>query len=251
MAKILIIDDDGIVRDALVIFLSKKNHEVLLSGDGINGLLIFKNSKPDLVILDRNIPNMTGSRVLAEMKKISPKIPIIILTAYDSDTDAENYLNSGAASFLSKGEGLSSVIKEVEKILGASGEGNKSSVEKILIVDDDKSMIKMLARFLLSKDFEVLSSFDGVSGIDMYKKHKPNLVLLDIGLPDKSGLEVLKDLKSFDDDAAIIMVTGNDDADIGRQCLKAGAVDYISKPINLSTLERSIKTILYINKPEL
>ncbi|MCK5583722.1 MAG: response regulator, partial [Elusimicrobiales bacterium] len=146
-----------------------------------------------------------------------------------------------------KADGLSGVIAEVGKILGESRGKNKDAAE-ILIVDDEEFMDKMLKKFLLTKNFKVLSAVDGLSGFNMYKKHQPNLVLLDICLPDKSGLEVLKDLKSFDGNAAIIMVTGNEDAETGRQCLKAGAADYISKPINLLTLERGIKTILYVKQ---
>ncbi|MCK5358179.1 MAG: response regulator [Elusimicrobiales bacterium] len=250
MAKILIIDDNGIVRDALAVFLSRKGHEVLLSKDGASGLSVFNDSAPELVILDRNIPNMTGSQVLAEIKKTSPETPVIILTAHDSEADAERYLKNGATSFISKVEGLSRVIGEVGKILGEDDQEIINSTEKILIIDDEESLVKMLKRFLLTKNFEVLAAFDGLSALDIYKKDRPSLVLLDIGLPGKNGLEVLKELKSFDEDALIIMVTGNDDVEIGRECLKAGAADYIAKPINLAALDRSIKTILYMNRIE-
>ena len=134
--------------------------------------------------------------------------------------------------------------------MGESYEESTGSSEQILIVDDEESIVKMLKRFILTKNFEVLTAFDGLSALEIYKKDKPNLVLLDIGLPGKSGLQVLKELKSFDEDALIIMVTGNDDAEIGRECLKAGAADYIAKPINLATLDRSIKTMLYMNRVE-
>ncbi len=248
MAKILIINDNGIVRDALAVFLSRNGHEVLLSKDGFEGLSVFSDSKPDLVILDRNLPHMTGSQVLDEIKKTSPKTPVIILTSHDSPVDAERYLKNGATAFLSKADGLSLVITEVQKILGETEEEQSSSAEKILIVDDEESIVKMLKRFLLTKKFEVSVAFDGLSALDVYKKEQPNLILLDIGLPGKNGLEVLKELKSFDENALIIMVTGNADAEIGRECLKVGAADYIAKPINLAALDRSVKTILYMNK---
>ncbi|MBU2530076.1 MAG: response regulator [Elusimicrobia bacterium] len=249
MAKILIVDDNGIVRDALAVFLSRNGHEVLLAVDGAEGLSVFGDSRPDLVILDRNIPHMTGSQVLAEIKRISPETPVIILTSHDSEADGKRYLENGATAFLSKAEGLSLVITEVKKILGETAISADLS-EKILIVDDEESIVKMLTRFLLTKGFEVLAALDGLSALDIYKKDRPNLVLLDIALPGKNGLEVLQELKSFDEDALVIMVTGNADAEVGRECLKAGAADYIAKPINLAALDRSIKTILYMNRVE-
>ncbi len=247
MAKILIIDDNGIVREALENFLSGKGYEVSSSADGAAGLAVFKDLNPDLVILDRNIPNMSGSEVFAQIKKLSPEVPIIILTAYDSFSATERYLKDGAAAFISKAEGISPVIGEVEKILGSDAVKTDSS-EKILIVDDEESIVRMLKRFLLIKGFEVFEAFDGPQAIDIYKKKKPDIVLLDIALPGKNGLEVLEALKSCDADVSVIMVTGNEDAELGRRCLKNGAADYISKPINLAVLERSVKAILYMRQ---
>ena len=251
MAKILVIDNDGIVRDALSVFLSRKGHEVLLAEDGASGLRIFKTSKPAVVILDRNMPNMTGSEVFAEIKKIAPQIPIIILTAYDYGKDAERYLKDGAAAFLSKGDGLSLVISEVDRILGAEQMEpltERKNKVKVLVIDDEEFMAKMLVRFLSTRGYDPLMALDGKSGIALYKRHKPVLVLLDISMPDKDGLEVMEEIKTFDADAIIVMVTGNNDIEIGRQCLEGGAADYISKPINLAVLERTVKTLIFMCK---
>lgn len=248
MAKILVIDDDGIVRDALSVFLLRKGYEVLLAEDGVSGLRVFKKSKPDLVILDRNMPNMTGSEVFAEIKKIAPQIPVIILTAYDYGKDAEKYLKNGAAAFLSKGDGLSLVISEVDRVLGGGHVDSTERKDKVLVIDDEEFMAKMLTRFLSTRNYESLMALDGKSGVALYKKHKPAMVLLDVIMPNKDGLEVMKEIKSFDADAIIVMVTGNNDIEIGRQCLESGAADYISKPINLAVLERAVKTLVFMRK---
>ncbi len=117
MAKILIIDDNKIVKDALKKILAARGHEIEVVTDGLNGLLMFKNYKPDLVILDRNIPTLTGSQVLQKIRQIDLKTPVIILTGYDEEEDKKKYLSMGATSFLSKAEGLSPVEEEVKRIL--------------------------------------------------------------------------------------------------------------------------------------
>lgn len=117
MAKILVIDDNKIVKDALSKILSGMGHEVEVVTDGINGLLIFKNYKPDLVILDRNIPGLTGSQVLKKIREADSGTPVVILTGYDDEEDRDKYLSMGATAFLSKGEGLSQVQSEVERLL--------------------------------------------------------------------------------------------------------------------------------------
>lgn len=123
MAKILIIDDDGIVRDALTVFLTRAGHQVNTAADGGNGVLLFKNTKPDLVVLDRDMPVKTGSVVFKEIREISKATPVIILTGYDAPEDAESYLRDGAASFLSKADGLSNVLDAVDKLLGKTPHG--------------------------------------------------------------------------------------------------------------------------------
>ena len=119
MAKILIIDDDGIVRDALTVFLTRAGHEVNTAADGANGVQAFGSLIPDLVILDRDLPVMSGSGVFEKIRNISKTVPIVILTGYDAPEEAAVYLKHGAASFLSKGDGLSNVLTEVDRLLGA------------------------------------------------------------------------------------------------------------------------------------
>src|SRR3989339_635506 len=102
MAKILIIDDDAIVRDALMVFLTRSGHDVEIAADGVNGLIVFKSCLPDLVILDRDLPGLSGSEVMSGILAIGRKTQIVILTGYDNIEDADQYLNSGATAFLSK-----------------------------------------------------------------------------------------------------------------------------------------------------
>ena len=120
MAKILIIDDDGIVRDALTVFLTRAGHEVQSAEDGISGLRIFKSSQPDLVVLDRDLPGLRGSSVLAKIRETDTLTKVLILTGFDAPEDVEQYLKSGATAFLSKGDGLSNVLAQIDILLGAA-----------------------------------------------------------------------------------------------------------------------------------
>ena len=123
MALILVIDDDKIVCDALSVFLMRKGHKVIVSPDGINGVLRFKSEPPDLVVLDRNLPLATGSKVYAAIRRVSSTVPVIILTGHDDPSEGEVYLRRGAAAFLSKGDGLSHVLTKIEQLLGTAGAG--------------------------------------------------------------------------------------------------------------------------------
>jgi DNA-binding response OmpR family regulator len=267
MSNILIIDDDGIVRDALTVFLSRAGHQVITASDGGNGVLAFKNSKPDLVILDRDLPVMTGSMVFAKIREIS-KVPVIILTGFDAPEDAEAYLRDGAASFLSKGDGLSNVLSEVDRVLGVEKTNGKPTAARrkiapaprsavrntgqpkalILVADDDPAILKLLGRFLESLGYEVALAEDGEIAVQMAKARNPDIALLDIFMPKKDGIEVLKELTQEQPGIGFVMITGNEDEEVARACLRMGAFDYVAKPINLVTLENTIKARLLLQK---
>jgi DNA-binding response OmpR family regulator len=263
MANILIIDDDGIVRDALTVFLSRAGHQVQTASDGANGVLVFKNTKPDLVILDRDLPVMTGSAVFAKIREAAPKTPVIILTGYDAPEDAEAYLRDGAASFLSKGSGLSNVLEEVDRVLGIKRpqpgpkierrklEPRACSEEKkglVLVADDDEAILNLLDRFLSSLGYEVLRAADGKVALELARTRRPDIILLDIFMPEKDGVEVLRELLPEMPETGIIMITGNDDEELAKTCLRMGACDYTPKPINLISLENTLKARILLQK---
>lgn len=262
MAKILIIDDDGIVRDALTVFFSRAGHQVFTASDGGNGVLAFKNTKPDLVILDRDLPVITGSAVFAKIRELSSATPVVILTGYDAPEDGNAYLRDGAASFLSKGDGLSNVLKEVERILGPGDKPAAAPIERrkqapaprnkkqgtVLVADDDESILNLLDRFLTSLGYKVLRAKNGDEAIKLSLSQKPDIVLLDIFMPDKDGIHVLKELGPQMPGTGFLMITGNDDEEVAKTCLRLGAFDYIPKPLNLACLESTVNARMLLQK---
>ncbi|GGX13556.1 GGDEF domain-containing response regulator [Undibacterium macrobrachii] len=115
----------------------------------------------------------------------------------------------------------------------------------ILIIDDDVNLIRMLSHIL--KDFgRVLFAVDGEQGLEIAKKHKPDLILLDVGMLPLDGYEVCRRLKNDDatSKSAIIFVTANTGMDTEIACLDAGAVDFITKPLNPPVVQARVRTHL-------
>jgi DNA-binding response OmpR family regulator len=110
--------------------------------------------------------------------------------------------------------------------------------QKILIVDDDKSVTDFLLRFLKTKGFsQVKAVCTGKAALKAIDKGDIKLVLLDIRLPDIDGVEVLRRIKEKDKHIGVVMITAFPDEDIGRKALSEGAFDYIMKPFDLAYLE--------------
>ncbi|MFI5339825.1 MAG: response regulator [Candidatus Methylomirabilales bacterium] len=111
---------------------------------------------------------------------------------------------------------------------------------RVLVVDDEPDAVELLKEFLLGKGYEVLTASDGEEALHKLKEERPHLILLDVRMPKMSGLEVLKQIREIDHEVGVIMVTAVHEEETGRQALRMGAVDYITKPLDLKYLERVI-----------
>lgn len=117
---------------------------------------------------------------------------------------------------------------------------------RILVVDDEQETRDFITKFLQLKGYQVLTAADGLEAITTVKSERPHIVLLDIKMPGLDGIEVLKRIRAFDKGIGIIMVTAVKDARISEQALKLGACDYITKPIDLDDLEKSVYAKLLV-----
>jgi len=258
MAKILLVEDDGVVRDALEVFLTRAGHTVITAADGGAGELAFKRHSPDLVVLDRNLPVMSGSAVLAKIRAASA-VPVVILTGHDAEEDAESYLRAGATAFLSKGNGLLPALDEIDLVLGVKKSpaaprpapapapvprpaGKKNGL--VLLADDDIPFKRALARLLSDDGYEVLQADDGERAVQLALVRRPDVAVLDISMPGLDGVAVLRELAPELPRTGFIMLSGRDDGDVARACLEIGALDYLTKPADIEKLEGIIGTFL-------
>lgn len=104
-------------------------------------------------------------------------------------------------------------------------------MKRILIIDDDMDMCNLLSRFLQKKGFETEAAHSGNKGIAKFKESKFDVVLCDFRLGDKEGREVLREIKQADNHAIVIIITGYSDIKTAVDVIKAGAFDYITKPL--------------------
>lgn len=118
---------------------------------------------------------------------------------------------------------------------------------KILIIDDEAPIRKLLEITLESNDYKVWQAETGKSGILMAVNHPPDLILLDIGLPDKSGHEVLKELRTWYTKGIIILSVQNSEQDIVK-ALDNHATDYLAKPFRTAELLARVRSVIRRNQ---
>lgn len=118
---------------------------------------------------------------------------------------------------------------------------------KLLILDDDHAILQMLNTYFQNDDMDVILESDGEAAIRRILSDRPNVALLDISLPGKSGLEVLKEAKKIDPGLAVIMTTGYKTTQNVIEAMKLGAYDYITKPFDLKKLREVMEKALASN----
>src|SRR5689334_20369972 len=116
-----------------------------------------------------------------------------------------------------------------------------NSTKEILVVDDDQAIRWTLREALQSWGFMPIEAATVAEATKLFNAHLPAAVLLDIDLPDGSGLDVLREIKGEHQDAIVIMITGNVQIDNTISALRGGAYDFIAKPINLEELRVTIR----------
>ncbi|MBP9478272.1 MAG: response regulator transcription factor [Sebaldella sp.] len=122
--------------------------------------------------------------------------------------------------------------------------------KKILIVEDEVNLMKVLVDTLSQEDFEIFKASDGEAALDLFYDKNPDLILLDINLPKKDGWAVCREIRSESNKPIIIMTARDTELDEVKG-LSIGADDYITKPFSLKILTIRIKKILKIEKEDI
>jgi YesN/AraC family two-component response regulator len=111
---------------------------------------------------------------------------------------------------------------------------------RILVVDDETDVVRLLKKFLISKTYDVYTAINGLEAIQKIKEVNPHLVLLDIIMPGMGGLDALREIKKINPKIAVIIVTAVVDAELAKRAMQLGADDYIYKPINFDDVENRV-----------
>ena len=113
----------------------------------------------------------------------------------------------------------------------------------IHIIDDEETLLISFKSFFSQKGYQVTTSTSGKEGLQKIKKKPPDLVFLDLKLPDLNGLEVLEKIKSIDPEIAVIMMTGYTDSTLIKESLEAGVLKVLYKPFDMDRVIEYIKSI--------
>ncbi len=244
---ILLIEDDPDIRDLLNTFLTGEGHDVTMAEDGIVALDLVKSGAigPCLILTDYNLPHdIDGLRAIALLREaLHRSVPAIVLTG-DISAKALGAIALVDCVHLAKPVKLPDLDAAVQRLLPAPDAtapvrvppvaGDRPPV--IYIVDDDEA-VREAIRDVLEDDWRTVADFPTCeSFLAAYRPGQEACLILDAYLPGMDGLALLKHLKEDGQSLPAIMITGSGDVQIAVQAMKAGAVDFIEKPIGRGEL---------------
>lgn len=243
--KVLIIEDEEITRKLLKRVINKEGYVTIVASDGYEGLNLFRSEKPDIVITDIKMPRIDGMEVMHTVKDISPSTEVILITAYGDYNTAIVALQEGAIDYLKKPVDLEQLVVSLGRAREKIVESKKVSIKpSLLILEDDENARSQLDRIFKKEGYKVYTGTDGKEGIKIFSQNKIDILLIDIKMPQKNGMEVLHEVKKVSKDCEAIMITGYGDENTAIQAMHDGAINYIHKPIDLDQLIITVQKAL-------
>ena len=186
---LLIIEDDPSFAAIVQDYGRHKNFKCLVAGDGESGLKLAQRHKPDAIILDLNLPGMSGWEVLDELKHNPDTlhIPVHIITGEEESLDA---FKRGAMGFLTKPIGL----KEMDGAFQSIEQFMARKIKSLLVVEDDDNLRKSVRKLLEGSDVTISEANNGQTALAQLGAQHFDCMILDLTLPDMSGFELLNRL---------------------------------------------------------
>jgi DNA-binding response OmpR family regulator len=157
MRTVLIVEDEAAIREIAVAYLAREGFEVLEAETGLEGLRIWRQEKPDAVLLDLNLPGMDGLEVCREIRRDSSEVPIFMVTARVEESDELNGLAVGADDYLKKPFSAKVLVARVKALLRRKSEESNLTFDS-LEIDPSRQAIAVNGEWsqLTSMPFQIL-----------------------------------------------------------------------------------------------
>ncbi len=204
---ILILEDDIEFSKIILDFVRERNYRGIIAGQGNVGLSYARHYKPDAIILDMKLPVMDGVEVLKHLKNDPDirHIPVQIISGYDKRKEG---MELGAFDFIRKPitqDDLKNTFDKIEDFIS-------KKLKKLLIVEDNETQNKAIRELIGNGDVKTFSAYSGKEAYDMLSNDNFDCVIVDLGLPDMTGFDLLEKIKANDKlkKIPIVVYTGKD-----------------------------------------
>jgi two-component system response regulator HydG len=225
--NILVVDDLRSSRLTLGGILEDEGHNVVLAENGYQAIEAARQIPFDLVFMDIKMPGINGVQTFREVKKITPRAAVIMMTAYSVEDLVREALEEGAYAVVYKPFDIQHIVSIIESALHKT---------LILVVDDYFADRETLKAILEERGYRVVTAETGADALARVKEKHFDIIFLDVRLPDIDGVRIFEQVKQIDPEVAVIMMTGYSEEELVRRAVSRGAYTCIYKPLNVEKI---------------
>jgi two-component system response regulator HydG len=227
--NILVVDDQIGMLETFTDILEDRDYNVVTADDGFTAIKKAKERSFDLIFMDIKMPGLNGVQTFRELKKIDPKITVIMMTAYSVEDLIEEAVEEGAYAVIYKPFDIDRVIQTIERVL-------KNNL--ILVVDDRLEDRQLFADILAEKEYQVTTAKDGFEAIDLVKKGNFSIIFIDVKMPGIDGVQTFEQIREIRPDIPVIMITGYSVEEMLKEAVDKGAYACLHKPLDMEKIIR-------------
>jgi len=242
--RMLIIEDETECRFLYKDYLTGLGLIIDEAENGTSALEKLQSFDPDLIVLDLDLPDIHGIELLNILDKMGSlgKYTVVIVTVEDYNGDL---LKKDNIHFLSKPVGQDVFLNTLSNMIDKSHLGTSNSSKKRILVADDEDVGRALLRMILEKHYDLSFASNGEEAVQRYFEVRPDLVLMDIMMPNMDGIQALEIISARDSTPApCIALTAKAMKGDDVTLLESGFNDYVSKPFDANTLLQKIQTLI-------
>jgi len=268
---VLVVDEDRMIGTMIRLYL-KEWYDVVQVLNSYVALNFIEYQVPDALLIDMELPKTNDMEIHRELRKKEylKNIPFFYLTSNRDRITMLRVTSAGAKGCIVKPLQKEELIIKLKEVLGVpeqtksqpKGSGSflsskpeenimtftdsgKVNKRHILVVDDFSMALKTM-KVQLEDKYQVTLAVSGKQALTFLEKHIPDLIFMDVEMPEMSGIETVQRIKENPQwrHIPVIFLTGNKDRDTIYSCMNLGAVDYMVKPVSVPKMQEKIRQIL-------
>jgi len=249
--KLLIVDDEYSVVDALREYLTMRGYEVFGAGRWEEVVTVLRQEHPEVILLDIRLPGMSGMEILQKIRILEPRAQVIMITALDDANLRRDAMAAGAVGFAFKPLD----VQSLERVIMAATRQPpplapkspiKASQVTVLVVDDEPEICVALRYYLVGLGYKVLTAANGTEALKTLQeaRPRPDIMLLDLSMPQKGGFAVLEELRQYGTRIPIVVMSAHDNETVRQATQLLGVRKFLQKPMPLPAIERTVREVL-------
>ena len=241
MPKILLVEDDPVQVQLIKKHLESSGYSLVIARNGQEGIRLAQKEKPDLILMDMIMPGMHGLEAIIKLKEnpLTESIPLIALTIMSSPRFVQECYRAGIIGYIKKPYDPKILRESVERIIGKP----ERPINRILIIAGASRLATMIEMRLVRQGYQVNSFAGGKSALNHAGKEKPDVIFLDISLPEKHVSAVFEELRKSKEMVqipVILLSPHRGDEELEKEVAARGAAGFITSASDLANILRKI-----------